>query len=110
MGKIGLAICVLAAVVLYGTTLFWLAVAATVIRFSIGSAIPIILAKPEMKRFKETVKQMELDGATNEEIEEFMNCPTEPYDCPVPKWLSAIGWVAQIAGVILLVTGLVIRF
>lgn len=107
----------LAAIILYGTgktILFWLAIAASIILFCTGFLMAYIVASPDMKSFRETVRQMELDGASDKEIIEFMNSPTEEtgeydYDS-VPKWMPAIGWLSLLTGVILLVIGIIIRF
>jgi hypothetical protein len=117
VGKIGIAVCVLAAIVLYGTgktVLFWLAIASSVILFSTGFLMSYIVARPDMKSFREAVRQMELDGATKEEIIGFMNSPMEEtaeYDYKdVPNWIPAIALVSQLAGIVLLITGIIIRF
>lgn len=52
---------------------------------------------------------MEFEGASDEEIMAFLNRPDDEFD-PIPTWSSVISLVGVVAGVGLLVAGVVNRF
>lgn len=109
--KMGVAICVLAAIPLYGAgILFWLAIISALAILISGFAGAYIAAKPEMRKTEDTAYQMEFEGASGEEIIAFIDRPDDPELDPMPAWAPAISLIGVIAGVGLLVTGIVIRF
>lgn len=114
VGKIGVAICVLAVILLYGTgALFWLAILSALVILIAGFAGAYIAAKPEMRKTEDTARQMELEGASNEQILEFINRSDDPasyeFDS-IPVWVPGISLIGVIAGVGLFIAGIVIRF
>jgi hypothetical protein len=111
VGKIGVVICVLAAILLYGTgALFWLAILSTLAILIAGFSGAYIAAMPEMRKTEATSYQMEFEGASDEEIIAFINRPDDPEFDPILIWSPVISLVGVIAGVGLLIAGVVIRF
>ena len=115
--KIAILISLLAVAVLFGTgrpLLFTLAIIFTVVYISADFARAYIVARPEMDQYKNTAKQMELDGATDEEIIEYMNTPIEykghEFDYSiVPSWIPVLVILSFVTSVILLISGIIIR-
>ncbi|AGL03706.1 hypothetical protein [Desulfoscipio gibsoniae] len=114
VAKIGVGICVLAAILLYGAgILFWLAIISALVILIAGFAGAYIAAIPEMRKTDDKARQMEFEGASGEEIIAFIDRPDDPasyeFD-PIPVWAPAISLIGVIAGVGLLVAGVIIRF
>jgi len=63
-----------------------------------------------MRKTDDKARQMEFEGASGEEIIAFIDRPDDPEFDPIPVWAPAISLIGVIAGVGLLVTGIVIRF
>ena len=66
VAKIGVGICVLAAILLYGAgILFWLAIISALVILIAGLAGAYIAAIPEMRKTDDKARQMEFEGARN---------------------------------------------
>lgn len=111
VAKIGVGICVLAAILLYGAgILFWLAIISALVILIAGFAGAYIAAAPEMRKTEATAYRMESEGASDEEIIAFIDRPGEPEFDPIPTWSPVISLIGVIAGVGLFIAGIVIRF
>ncbi|MDD2554186.1 MAG: hypothetical protein PHT78_12570 [Desulfitobacteriaceae bacterium] len=64
----------------------------------------------KMRKTDDKARQMEFEGASDEEIIAFINRPDDPEFDPIPTWSPAISLICVIAGVGLLVAGIVVRF
>jgi len=67
-----------------------------------------------MDQYKNTVRQMELDGATDDEIIEYIDTPREykghEFDYSiVPSWIPVLVILSFVTSVILLISGIIIR-
>ena len=115
VGKIGFILSLLAAIVNYSTNrllYFWLSVATAVTILLSGYMSSYIVSRPHIKKYKESVSQLEQEGSTNEEIEAFMDHPMNNgafNKNVVPTWISIITLLAIMSGLILLILGIIDR-
>lgn len=111
VAKIGVVICILAAILLYDAgILFWLSIISALAILIAGFAGAYIATTPEMRRTEAIAYQMELEGASDEEIIAFIDKPGEPKFDPIPIWSPVISLAGVIAGVGLFIAGIVARF
>ncbi len=110
-----LLICILAAVVLYGTgqaLLFWLAVAAALSIIFYEISIFCMVTNTAKRRHRKEVEQMRLDRVSQEKFDAYneggVELRAEDYEA-LPRWIPFIMLIAAALGIILLISGLIIR-
>jgi hypothetical protein len=115
LAKISIAAYVIAAVLHFTNgqmNLFWLSVVLGIVTFGLSSYMSYHQVSPQLKEFRETVYQMEADGASEEEILEFMDRDTDVDESKLidpPTWISLIGLMGIVASFVLLVMGIMGR-
>lgn len=76
LGKISIVVYILAVVLHYTNgqmNLFWMLVVLGIVTAALGTYMSYYHVSPQLREFRETVYQMEADGAIYEEIEVFMD-------------------------------------
>ncbi len=112
-----IAICTLAAVLLYGREpkfLFWLALAIALFVLITGMSIFLLARKSAIERREITIALRQLEGASKRHIQELTAEPImlehdDFGDEVVPTWLSITNFLAVLVGGILFITGIIIR-
>jgi len=80
LAKISIVAYVIAAVLHFTNgqmSLFWLSVVLGIVTFGLSSYMSYRQVSPQLREYRETVYQMEADGASEEEILEFMDQDTD---------------------------------
>ena len=94
-------------------TLFWLSVMLGIVSTGLGFYMSYHQISPEVKEFRDTVKQMEVDGASDDEILEFMDQDTDVDESILQDstaWMVTVSTAGIVASFILLVIGVMGRF
>lgn len=109
LGKIGIVVALIAAFLNYGTVLFWLSLAAALVNFTSSYARSYLIGRPEIIKFKQTVRQMEQDGASEEEIMEYMDRPVTNPELDseaAPTWISIVTLISIVSAFAFFIIGL----
>ena len=115
LAKIGTIIYLIAAVLhlINGQmALLGLTVLLGIITFGLSAYISYLRVSPELREHRETVYKMEADGASDDEILEFMDGETEVDESKLidaPLWMNIVVMLGAIASFILLVMGIMDR-
>ncbi len=92
--------------------LFALSIVLLIVTAGLGLYMSYYNVSPQLREYRETVYQMESDGASDEEILEFMNQDTEVDESKLidaPLWMNIVVMLGAIASFILLVMGIMDR-
>jgi hypothetical protein len=109
--KISIVVYIIAAVLHYTNgqmNLFWLSVVLGIVTTGLGTYMSYYHVSPQLREFRETVYQMEADGASDDEIEAFMDQDTDVDESKLidpPTWIALIGILVIAAGFVLLGMG-----
>jgi hypothetical protein len=115
LAKISIVAYVIAAVLHFTNgqmNLFWLSVVLGIATFGLSSYMSYRQVSSQLREYRETVYQMEADGASEEEILEFMDKDTEVDESKLidlPAWMTLIGLMGIAASFVLLVMGIMAR-
>ena len=115
LGKISIVVYIIAAVLHYingQMNLFWLSVVLGIVTFCLGTYMSYYHVSPQLREFRETVYQMEADGASDDEIEAFMDQDTDVDESKLidpPAWMALIGILGIVASFVLLIMGMIGR-
>ncbi len=92
--------------------LFALSVVLGIVTTGLGLYMSYRQVSPQLREYRETVYQMEADGASDEEILEFMDQETEVDESKSidpPTWMALIGILGIAASFVLLAMGIMDR-
>ena len=92
--------------------LFWLSVVLGIFTTGVGLYMSYYHVRPQLREFRETVYQMEADGASDDEIEAFMDQDTDVDESKLidpPAWMALIGILGIVASFVLLIMGIIGR-
>lgn len=114
LGKISVVVAVIAAIIHKNnghSVYFWLSIANGLIILIFGYLSSYNVAKPVIEKHEKTVWEMEEDGATNEEIEEFIDSWSDEDHSDLdnkhgPIWMLIIITLAIIGSFVLLGIGI----
>lgn len=112
LGKISVVVYIIAAVLHYTNgqmNLFWLSVVLGIVTTGLGTYMSYYHVSPQLREFRETVYQMEADGASDDEIEAFMDQDTDVDESKLidpPTWIALIGILVIAVGFVLLIMGI----
>ena len=115
LGKISIVAYIIAAVLHYTNgqmNLFWLSVVLCIVTFGLSAYTSYYHVSPQLREFRETVYQMEADGASDDEIEAFMDQDTDVDESKLidpPTWIALIGILVMVASFVLLGMGIMGR-
>ena len=116
LAKIGTILYLIAAVLHFTNgqmNLFWLSVLLGIATFGLRSYMSYRQVSPQLREYRETVYQMEADGASEEEILEFMDQDTDVDESKLidpPTWMAILGILGVVTGFVLLIMGIMDRF
>ncbi|TCK93144.1 hypothetical protein EDC19_1323 [Natranaerovirga hydrolytica] len=92
--------------------LFWLSVVLGIVSTGLGLYMSYYHVSPQLREYRETVYQMEADGASEEDILEFMDRDTDVDESKLidpPAWMAIIGILGIVASFVLLIMGIMGR-
>lgn len=113
LGKVSIVVYIIAAVLYYTNgqmNLFWLSILLGIVTFGLSAYISYLQVSPQLRGYRETVYQMEADGASDDEIEAFMDRDTDVDESKLiesPTWIALIGILVIAAGFVLLIMGII---
>jgi len=113
LAKISIVAYVIAAVLHFTNdqmNLFWLSVVMGIATFGLSSYMSYRQVTPQLREYRETVYQMEADGASEEEILEFMDRDTDVDESKLidpPTWMALTGLMGIAASFVLFVLGVI---
>jgi hypothetical protein len=116
LAKISIVAYIIAAVLHFTNAqidLFWLSVVLGIVTFGLSSYMSYRQVSPQLREYRETVYQMETDGASDDEIEAFIDQDTDVDESKLidpPTWMALIGLMGIAASFVLLVMGIMDRF
>lgn len=117
MAILALLISISAFILLYGVGhpfIFWFQLVNTILFLVNSIVIPNLIAMSAMKKFKARVEEAHEQGATDEEIDWILKEEeieiAEEDEQVVPQWMYIIGLISLVISIILLITGVIIRF
>ena len=115
LAKISKVAYIIAAVLHYTNgqmNLLWLSVVLGIVTTGLGLYMSYYHVSPQLREYRETVYQMEADGASDDEIQEFMDRDTDVDESKLidpPAWMALIGILGIVASFVLLGMGIVSR-
>jgi disulfide bond formation protein DsbB len=111
LGKISIVVYIIAAVLHYTNgqmNLFWLSVVLGIATTGLGTYMSYYHVSPQLREYRETVYQMEADGASDDEILEFMDQDTDVDESKLinaPLWMNIVVTIGIVASFVLFVLG-----
>ena len=93
--------------------LLGLSVLLGIVTFGLSAYISYLRVSPELRDYRETVYKMEADGASDDEILEFMDQETEVDESKLidaPLWMNLVVMLGVIASFVLFGIGVMGRF
>ena len=106
-------LCITAAILWYGTCLFWVSLVTGIAVVWIGLGKAYLLTKPEAERIKKEATQMDRDGATSDKIKEYLAHAHKgdlKLECSiVPSWIYTTFLLLVLASILLVVFGMLNR-
>ena len=115
-GLISVIICVLAVVGFYGTghpILFSLSIASGIVAFWSWGVMHNYATESAKSRHDMMLESMRAEDRPEDEIARFDSCIIDPGPADVnavPNWLATVNMVATLVGVVLLISGAIVRF
>lgn len=116
LAKISIVAYIIAAVLHFTNaqmSLFWLSVVLGIVTFGLSSYMSYRQVSSQIQEYEDTVYQMEADGASEEEILEFMDRDTDVDESKLlepPTWMALIGLIGIVAGFVLLGMGIIVGY
>ena len=113
--KIGIVICIAASIINYGNNrpvLFWLSITALIVTFTSSLASSLIKTRPAVKQMEKEFRQMQARGVPKKDIDAFLAKKTDIKSvslASVPTWVPSLTLISIVAGIILLIIGIVNR-
>ena len=93
--------------------LFVMSIVLGIVTFGLSAYISYLQVSPQLREYRETVYQMEADGASDEEILEFMDGETEVDESKLinaPLWMNIVVMLGVISSFVIFGIGVMGRF
>lgn len=94
------------------TTLFWLSIVLLMLTTGLSMYMSYRQVVPQLKEYKDNIRKMEADGASDKEILEFMNQDIEVDEnelMKVPFWMELLVKLGVVGSFILFIIGIIGR-